>query len=43
VFFDSNGEGYGYTWDTSGARGALDGKTLAKCNTDLKGAFVNDM
>jgi hypothetical protein len=34
--FKSNGKGYGYTWDPQNARGARDGETLAKCETDLK-------
>jgi hypothetical protein len=37
VLFESNGEGYGYTWDPPSVRGALDGKTLAECKTGLKG------
>jgi hypothetical protein len=36
VLFESNGEGYGYTWDTPGARGARDGETLAECKTGPK-------
>jgi hypothetical protein len=36
VLFESNGEGYGYTWDPSGARGARDGETLAECKIDPK-------
>jgi hypothetical protein len=34
VLFESNGEGYGYNWDTPGARGAQEGETLAECKTD---------
>jgi hypothetical protein len=36
VIFESNGEGYGYTWDPPSARGALDGETLPECKTNLK-------
>jgi hypothetical protein len=36
VLFESNGEGYGYTWDLPGARGAREGESLAECKTDLK-------
>jgi hypothetical protein len=36
VLFETNGEGYGYTWDPSGARGARDGESLAECKTDPK-------
>jgi hypothetical protein len=31
---ESNGEGYGYTWDLPGARGARDGESLADCKAD---------
>jgi hypothetical protein len=34
VLFERNGEGYGYTWDPPGARGARDGETIAECKTD---------
>jgi hypothetical protein len=34
--FESNGEGYGYTWDSPGARGARDGESLEECKTDPK-------
>jgi hypothetical protein len=34
--FESNGEGYDYTWDPLGARGAQDRETLAQCKTDPK-------
>jgi hypothetical protein len=40
--FESNGEGYGYTWDPPGARGVQDRETLAECKTDPKGTFIND-
>jgi hypothetical protein len=30
ILFESNGEGYGYTWDPPGARGAQEGDTLAE-------------
>jgi hypothetical protein len=36
VLFESNKEGYGYTWDLPGARGARDGETLAECKTNTK-------
>jgi hypothetical protein len=29
-------EGYDYTWDPPGARGAREGKTLVECKTDPK-------
>jgi hypothetical protein len=34
--FESNGEGYGNTWDLPGARGAQDGESLAECKTNPK-------
>jgi hypothetical protein len=37
VLFEIKGEGYGYTWDPLGARGAREGETLAECKTDPKG------
>jgi hypothetical protein len=33
VLFESNGKGYGYTWDLPGARGAKGGESLAECMT----------
>jgi hypothetical protein len=36
VLFESNGEGYGYTWDPPGARGTREGETLVECNTGPK-------
>jgi hypothetical protein len=36
ALFESNGEGYGYTWDPPGARGARDGETFAECKIDQK-------
>jgi hypothetical protein len=36
ALFKSNGEGYGYTWDPPGARGARDGETFAECKIDQK-------
>jgi hypothetical protein len=39
VLFESNGEGYGYTWDPPGARGARDGESLPECKTDPKEPF----
>jgi hypothetical protein len=36
VFLESNGEGYDHTWDPPGARGVLDGETVAECKTNLK-------
>jgi hypothetical protein len=36
VLFESNMEGYGYTWDPPDARGARDGESLAECKTDPK-------
>jgi hypothetical protein len=36
VLFESNGEGYGYTWDPPGARGAQYGESLAKFKTGPK-------
>jgi hypothetical protein len=37
VLFESNQEGYSYTWDSLGASGARDGESLAECKTDPKG------
>jgi hypothetical protein len=39
VLFESNGEGYGYTWDRPGARGAREGETLVECKADPKEPF----
>jgi hypothetical protein len=36
VLFEISGEGCGYTWDPSGARGAREGETLAECKIDPK-------
>jgi hypothetical protein len=36
ILFESNGEGYGYTWDPPSARGARDEEYLAECKTDPK-------
>jgi hypothetical protein len=36
VLFESNREGYGYTWDPPGARGARDGETVTECKTNPK-------
>jgi hypothetical protein len=37
ILFESNGEGYGYTWDPPRVRGARDGESLVECKTDPKG------
>jgi hypothetical protein len=36
VLFESNGEGYGYTWDPPAARGARDGETIVEWKTEQK-------
>jgi hypothetical protein len=43
IFFESNGEGYGYTWDPPGARGVRDGGILSRMQDWPKETFVNDM
>jgi hypothetical protein len=36
ALFESNENGYGYTWDPPSARGARDGESLPECKTDPK-------
>jgi hypothetical protein len=36
VLFESNREGYGYTYDLHGARSAQDGESLGECKTGPK-------
>jgi hypothetical protein len=43
VLLESNGEGFGYTCDPPGARGAREGEALAECKTNPKGTYVNGM